>query len=211
MKKYNYDKYFSIVNARKEEEITLWLVLLYDKYKLSVTALPESRFITELEPEYEKAIETSKKHLNSFKISFKPSISVSLYENATEITSAVYVPLLSTRRGWKWNRKQILDCLKKYPNATFYSLNMYVGSSHSQMLYFRNIFGKHFRCFLEEVSKITTEIAGIKYRAADCTVKKVTTRDEQDTNTAYFESKEFRRLSATDDMEYRDRLRLSYS
>ena len=210
MKKYNFDKYFSIVNARKEEEITLWLVLLYDKYKLSGAVVPESRFIAELDPEYEKAIETSKKHLNSFKISFKRKpISVSLYKNKTEISSAIYVPLLSTKRGWKWNRKQILDCLKKYPNATFYLLNMYLGDPHAQTLYFRNIFGKHFRCFLRDVSKITTKIAGIRYKAADCTVKKVT-RNEKDTNTAYFESKEFRRLSFTDEMEYRDRLMVSY-
>lgn len=206
MKKYNFDKYFSIVNARKEEEITGWLVLLYDQNMSLIEALPETMIRAEPDPKYDKIIIASKNYPNSFKLSFE---TISLVEIKRKISFVEYVPLFSTRRGWKWNKKQILDCLKKYPNAAHYLLNIYLGDPHTQ-IYFRKIFKKHFRCFLKDISELTVKIAGIRYYAGNCTVKKVT-RDERDYNTFYFSTKHIRYRRLSDNMAYIDHFPLSNS
>lgn len=63
------------------------------------------------------------------------------------------IPLFSTFRGWKWNMKQIFDCINIYPIITLRTLHAYLANDYSQAI-FRKIFGEHFRQFIRELNKL---------------------------------------------------------
>lgn len=63
------------------------------------------------------------------------------------------IPLFSTFKGWRWNMKQIFDCINIYPIIALRTLHAYLANDYSQAI-FRKIFGKHFRQFIRELNKL---------------------------------------------------------
>lgn len=171
MKRYNYDAFVSMMNAAKEEKHTEWIVLLYDSNGSLTQILPAMVFV--------KNKEELIKLLRRYPSQYKEKCN-----NRTDTTFLEYIPLFSTQRGWKWNKKQIISCLDRFPVEASFILDLYLGDLHTQM-YFRKIFRKHFKCFLKDIVDFTVKICGVSYKAANCTIKKVV-REDSIFNTSYY-------------------------
>ena len=63
----------------------------------------------------------------------------------------LFIPVICPRYGYKWNRKQILNCFNMAPNSTLRILSPYLSFYWKNDL--RNIFKKHFKNVLREINQ----------------------------------------------------------
>ena len=125
-----------------------------------------------------------KKLTEHFPVEFRPSIWLIKRLFGDDVARDVVnsddditlVPILSTERGWKWNRRQLISYIMKYPHEINDGILRFSGckllTSDQQMM--RRIFGKHFRAVVREINQINEKLdAYITYHVVNATPKRI--------------------------------------
>lgn len=158
MKRYN--RYVSLNTQhaimKSKEGFTEWIVLTKDDDKVKVLRP------NEVLSRWKDVVELKKKYPNPFTTS-----------------EGEFIPVLSTKRGWKWNRKQILKYLPLYTNMIASLLNSFLLDG-VRVVILKKIFGTHLNSVLREISNYTPTIFRGAYRLMyNFTPKKISKREKQ--------------------------------
>ena len=172
-KRYNWDEHYSLMSG--ETRYTQWIAVIKGdagKPMKATAALYATASVSE-------------KFVAKYPVKFEGVYPACLMEPddqehyAYKKMNATYIPFLSTEKGWKWNRRQILSLLKEYPNTSKHLLSFYLGDPYLQIR-LKKVMGKHFRPFVREIKTIDPKM--YVCRITNFTIKKVN-RDDYHANT----------------------------
>lgn len=172
-KRYNLDEHYSLMSG--ETCYTQWIAVIKDDAGKPIKATASLYATTSV----------SEKFMAKYPVKFEGVYPACLMEPNTQEhyaykkMNATYIPFLSTKKGWKWNRRQILSLLKEYPNTSKHLLSFYLGDPYLQIR-LKKVMGKHFRAFVREIKTIDPKMH--VSRITNFTIKKVD-RDDYYANT----------------------------
>lgn len=158
MKRYN--RYVSLNTQhaimKSEESFTEWIVLTRDSDKVEI--LRPNQVLSK----WKDVVELKKKYPNPF-----------------TTAEGEFIPILSTKRGWKWNRKQILKYLPLYTNMITSLLDS-IRLDGVRVVILKKIFGVHLKSVLREISNYTHNNLSKTYRSTyNFTPKKISKEEKR--------------------------------
>ena len=147
-KRYYWDTLYADVS--REPQYTEWIAVINESghpYKATpyIYATPsiEKKFIMRRPEEFEGVYPACKME--------------SAHKDSECQKTATYIPFLSTEKGWKWNRRQMLSLLQKYPNVSRHVLDNYLTNPYLQIR-LKKVMGKHFRAFVREIKGLLPDV-----------------------------------------------------
>ena len=146
-------------------------------YQLWTRNISSNSFIEDLGKYFNdiSVCEPGKELIERFPVEFRPSAlqvvlsfgdaaASNLLGSGTDITM---VPIVSTERGWKWNRRQLISYITKHPREINEGILGQTGcnllTGDQQMM--RRIFGKHLPAVIREINMINRKLYAGKYPA----------------------------------------------